>query len=139
MKTKHIVIALFLLLTTKLFSQEYLTISGVITNVQNGNALNDIDVVVKDQLTGTISNNKGAYILYLNQGSYELYFSAKGYKTEQIKVELTENLVQMVELTPKNNFTSSTKKLNRKVFPLRSKGNDVLSANHSPKSDTLIK
>ena len=130
MKLKHIFIIIALIVSCNAFSQEYVTLSGTITNVSTGKALNGIDIVVKDKITGTVSNYKGAYILYLDKGSYEISFSAPGYIAEDIKVELNDDQVQMVELTPKGKQEKKYRKLNRKINSPKSANKEILSANN---------
>lgn len=139
MKLKHIFIVIFLFLSTALYSQEYFTLSGVITNAQTGKTLDGIDIVVKNQLTGTISNYKGAYILYLNKGTYDVSYSATGYKAQKIEVKLNDDQVQMVELTPKSKLSTKTKKLKRRLIPLKPANDKILSANNRQKIDTIEK
>lgn len=108
MKRIQLILSLVLLIPLSALSQSYYTLSGVIADAQSGQLLKGIDVVVKDKTTGTISDYKGSYILYLDSGEYEISYSASGYKKEELKVDLDHDFVQAVELQP-NRKTSSNK------------------------------
>lgn len=129
MKLKHCFIVLFLFLTNAIYSQGYFTLSGVITNAQTGQTLEGVDIVIKDELTGTISNYKGAYILYLNKGSYSINFSSSDFKTEKLDLILTDNQVKMVALTPKGKLITKAKKSSKKPILLKPSENEIVSAN----------
>ena len=116
------------------FSQNYYTISGIITDAQNGKLLEGINVVVENKSTGTLSNYKGAYLLYLDKGQYEISYSANGYKQTEVKVDLTSDFVQMVELTPKKRI-SRNKLLRKKSFLRCTKDADILSDITQPEED----
>lgn len=105
MKRIQLIICLILMIPLGAFSQSYITLSGVVSDAYSGKLLDGIDVVVKDKSTGTISDYKGNYILYLNPGKYEISYSASGYQIEELKVDLNNDFVQFIELQPsKKNF-----------------------------------
>jgi hypothetical protein len=101
MKTQIFIILCLLFFTTKVFSYEPLSISGVVSDAKNGKAINDVNIVVEEKETGTLSNYNGAYLLYLQEGKYEITFTGKGYYKKQISLNLTDNQELMVELSPK--------------------------------------
>lgn len=81
--------------------QNLFTLSGIISDSLSGETLKNIDIVIEKVKTGTISNEKGAYILYLDKGKYNVTYSAPGYQKQQICVELSRNEVRLIELIPK--------------------------------------
>jgi len=100
MKHKLFIIAL-LFIPWSIFGQNVHTLSGLVTDSMSGNKLNEINVVVKELNTGTITNHNGAFILYLSSGVYDVTFSGDGYTDEEITVTLTESKEKTIELTPK--------------------------------------
>ena len=116
MKRIQLIIILLIIIPLSGFSQNYLTLSGIITDAQNGKSLDGIDVVVKDKSTGTITDTKGAYILYLNPGQYQITYLANGYKKAEVNVDLNDDFVQMVELTPKKKENRLKKIMKRQLL-----------------------
>ena len=111
MKWKHILIILMLLPTIQGFSQDKYILSGVIIDSDSGKALNGINVVVKDENTGTISNQKGSFLLHLNEGNHNVTISGKGYSSKKIDINLDDNIVKDISLSPTN---TKEKKLSKK-------------------------
>ena len=103
MKWKHILIILMLLPAYYGFSQDKYTLSGVIIDSESGKALNGIDVVIKDENTGTISNQTGSFLLHLNQGKYNITISGKGYSQKELKINLDDNIEKDISLSPVKN------------------------------------
>lgn len=75
-------------------------ISGHIKDASNGETLIGATLHVRETGSGATSNNYGFYSVSLPQGVYHLRYSYLGYKTLEKKVNLTENTVIEVELTP---------------------------------------
>ncbi|MFA9392068.1 MAG: carboxypeptidase-like regulatory domain-containing protein [Prolixibacteraceae bacterium] len=98
MKWKHIFILLMCLPALSGLGQEKYTLSGVIVDKSSGKALTGIDIVVKNTNTGTISNQKGTFLLYLDQGQYNVTISGKGYYLQNLTVDLNENKQEEVSL-----------------------------------------
>lgn len=120
MKTTHLILILFLILVKSGFATSPISISGIITDAQNGKALNDINIVVKEKETGTISNFSGAYLLHLDKGTYDLEFTGKGYEKKEVTVELIKDQEVAIELIKSN----KNKKRKTKISILE---NDILS------------
>lgn len=124
MKHKLFFILLTLVIPLGTFSQNFYTLSGTITDSQTGKELAGIDIVVENTTTGTISNYKGLYSLYLDKGDYQITYSGIGYKNHIVSVSLNTDQVQMVELLPKQ------KQLKRKdIKQKQSKVMEILSHN----------
>ena len=86
--------------TLCLSAQNSVTISGTITDFQNGEHL--VGVVVYDSISkkGTITNNYGFYSLTLRSGSINLLYSTLGYQSEGLKINLTRDTVVCVNMKP---------------------------------------
>ena len=115
MKWKHILIILMLIPAINGFSQGKYTLSGVIVDSESGKTLTGIDVVVKDQDTGTISNQKGTFLLHLDEGKHNVTISGKGYSSKEIDINLDDNIVKDISLSPeKDRNKKSSKKKTKK-------------------------
>lgn len=79
-------------------AQENLTISGYISDGDNGETLIGANVFVLEQSKGTSTNEYGFYSLTLPQGSYTLQYSYLGFVTQEIKLDLNQNVKQDIEL-----------------------------------------
>lgn len=128
MKLKHLFIVLALLISGSVFSQNQFTLSGIVSDSVSGETLKGIDIFVKDRLTGTISNYRGAYLLYLNEGEYEISFSGNGYVKEVISIQLHDDLSQSVALKP-----AKSKSQKRLFSNKRSEQEKLISANENKK------
>lgn len=77
--------ALLLLINAALFAQ----VKGKVTDAQ-GNPIPYASVIVQNTYNGTSSNESGNYVLTLTQpGNYTLIFQSLGYKTRQVKANIT--------------------------------------------------
>lgn len=97
MKTKILLITIFLFVFTISFSQKF-TISGYIKDIGTGEELLGANIMVKDKPLGTSSNAYGFYSLSLNSGKYQLIFSYLGYNDQIIDVDLTADIKLNVEM-----------------------------------------
>ncbi|MCX6256682.1 MAG: TonB-dependent receptor [Bacteroidia bacterium] len=77
-------------------------LSGYIKDKTNGEELINATVYVKELRTGTVTNLYGFYSISLSPGDYQLTFSYIGYKTEEKKISIKENITLNVELEPVN-------------------------------------
>jgi TonB-dependent starch-binding outer membrane protein SusC len=66
------------------FSQR--TITGVVTDADNGEPLIGVNILVVGTSTGTISDIDGTYSIALEPGATQLQFSYTGYSTQTITV-----------------------------------------------------
>ena len=88
----------FLTFTTFLFSQKY-TISGYISDVENGEKLIAANILDLKSLAGTITNNYGFFSLTLPKDSVSLSFSYIGYQTKEIKLYLDKDVNLEIDLS----------------------------------------
>lgn len=86
------------LFTGSSWAQNY-TISGVITEKGTAETLIGVPITVKERSgSGVASDANGKYKLTLPQGNYTLYVDYMGFEKKQIKIALTKNITQNIEL-----------------------------------------
>ncbi|MFC7358597.1 carboxypeptidase-like regulatory domain-containing protein [Jejudonia soesokkakensis] len=83
-----------------IYSQEKFTLSGVVSEAASGETLIGVNVLIPELSNGTATNQYGFYSITLPAGTYEVYYSNLGFKTEKISIELTENKTQNLSLLP---------------------------------------
>ena len=76
------------------------TLSGYITDGENGEALIGATILVKGEQTGTVTNLYGFYSLSLPPGNYTFQFSYIGYDPVEKTFNLEEDISYSVELKP---------------------------------------
>jgi hypothetical protein len=103
MKKYVLLITLALIVPLLSISQDLIKLRGIVTDAHNGEVIVNADVFIENEEIGTITNSKGEYVLYLSKGEYDVVYSVKGYEKHIVKINLTENFVQLVELNHKNN------------------------------------
>jgi hypothetical protein len=82
------------------------TISGNVTNSENGKALENVSIFESKSNTGTITNNKGFFKLELLAGDLEISITDVGYKASNrnfvLKADTTINIKLSPEIQIKN-------------------------------------
>ena len=103
MKIRAIATLLFILFSISAFGQGRAKISGYIRDA-DGNPLDLVNILVKNTLNGTMSNEKGHYSLSVATGdSVTLIYSCLGYnKAERILPQVTKDMRLNVQM----NYTS---------------------------------
>ncbi|WP_347839939.1 TonB-dependent receptor [uncultured Draconibacterium sp.] len=93
MKRKVLLIPIVLcLFLVKAYSQEKYTISGIISDAENGETMIGATISVKElSATGTITNAYGYYSLTLPKGEYTVVFSYIGYQSVETIVNLNDD------------------------------------------------
>ncbi|MCG8900582.1 TonB-dependent receptor [Tenacibaculum finnmarkense] len=82
----------------KTAEQKY-SISGTVKDATTGETLLGANIVIKDALKGTTTNEYGFYSMTILKGIYVLQISYVGYKNKEIKVDLNNNIKRNFELT----------------------------------------
>ena len=96
---KFLLFLLFLGASHTLFAQEKFTISGKISDLNNGEELIGATIAVEElSATGSATNVYGFYSITLPSGEYTLRISFVGYQTIRKKINLTENQTFNIEL-----------------------------------------
>lgn len=98
MKLKLFICCCFI--SFSLYSQEKFTLSGVISEAASGETLIGVNVLIPELSNGTATNQYGFYSITLPAGTYDVYYSNLGFKTEKISIDLTENKTQNFSLLP---------------------------------------
>ncbi len=80
------------------FAQNKFTISGGIKDDAKGEEIISARVKVKDQPIGTNSNEYGFFSMTLPEGKYTLVVSAYGFVTQEIEVNLIQNVQLSVQM-----------------------------------------
>ena len=94
---------LFALFTTTLFSQKY-TISGYISDQENGEKLITANVLDQKKLAGTVTNTYGFFSLTLPKDSVILSFSYIGYQPQEVKLYLDKDVSLEIDLSSSVSF-----------------------------------
>src|SRR5690606_30256559 len=81
------------------FAQERFTISGNITDAENGEGLIGATVLIKNLNTGGVANEYGFYSVTLPKGGYTVVVSYVGYDSVTQEVDLNQNLRLNYELS----------------------------------------
>lgn len=82
---------ILLFISTFVFSQEKVTVSGIISDISNNETLIGVSVYVKELNVGTYTNEYGFYSLTVPKGNYEIQISYIGFETIVEKLEIKEN------------------------------------------------
>lgn len=95
---KQPLLIVFLVLTAFSFAQSKATISGTLKDADSGEELIGVQVKVKDQSIGAISNEYGFYSLTLPVGNYTLLYQYPDFKTIEKTIELNSNQTVNLEM-----------------------------------------
>ena len=82
------------------------TISGTVTDTDNGEDIIGVNIYVASLKTGVATNSYGFYSLSLPAGNYALEFSYLGYESQIINVNLSENKKIDIKLKIADNVLS---------------------------------
>ena len=91
MRKNYIFVFLFQFLSISLFSQS--TLSGIITDAENGDELIGVNILYSDR--GATSEYDGSYTLQMEAGEYDVTFSYVGYETTVRKVVIGDTPVTL--------------------------------------------
>lgn len=100
---KHILIITLIILPFIGFTQNLLTFTGQIINIDNGKTINDASIWIAEEKIGTISDYNGEFILHLPTGNYKITITADNYNEETFHIILVDNINQEIKITAKNN------------------------------------
>ncbi len=86
--------SLLLLAPTRLQAQSNVTISGQVTDVDDGEPLIGVNILVKDKVIGTVTNADGNFSFTVNESlPLTLVVTSVGYGREEVVVDSqTDNL-----------------------------------------------
>ena len=89
---KKILVYLCFFLSTFTYADDKYTISGFVSDQNNGENIIGVNIFCKDLKQGVVSNTYGFYSLTLPKGNYEISFSYIGYETQIYNISLNKNL-----------------------------------------------
>ena len=89
---KKIIFVLLLFIPTVFYAQEKFTLSGFVSDKNNGENIIGVNIFCKELKQGVVSNTYGFYSLTLPAGNYEISFSYIGYKTQVHNLNLDKDL-----------------------------------------------
>ena len=89
---KKIFIVICLILPSNFYAQEKFTLSGFVSDENNGENIIGVNIFCKELKQGVVSNTYGFYSLTLPQGKYEISFSYIGYNTQKFNIDLNKNI-----------------------------------------------
>ncbi len=95
----YLCLFLFLPSLNNLFSQDKFTISGYVTDLDNGEEMIGATVRVKNTTEGAVTNIYGFYSLTLAKGEYDIVYSFIGYSDIEKRVVLDQNQQISVEIS----------------------------------------
>jgi hypothetical protein len=119
---KYFIIIVLILLSFISYSQDYLKISGTVQDAQTGERLHYVNVYLSNLNIGTITNNKGEYVLNvkINKLLDTLNFSYIGYSVAKLFIdENKDSFVFNVKLIQKSIEINTIKVVDKKINPVK--------------------
>jgi hypothetical protein len=89
---KKIIFVLLLFIPAAFYAQEKFTLSGFVSDKNNGENIIGVNIFCKELKQGVVSNTYGFYSLTLPAGNYEISFSYIGYKTQVHNLNLDKDI-----------------------------------------------
>ena len=89
---KKIIFVLLLFIPGVFYAQEKFTLSGFVSDKNNGENIIGVNIFCKELKQGVVSNTFGFYSLTLPAGNYEISFSYIGYKTQVHNLNLDKDI-----------------------------------------------
>jgi len=123
--TLSIIIILTVICTLFATPDGTITLSGYITDRNDGESMPGATIFVKSLTIGTSSNTYGYYSISIPQNNYEIIFSYLGYTDTLIKINLTHDTTINIELVP------SSQQLNEVVITEQSANANIISTQMS--------
>jgi uncharacterized membrane protein len=123
---RHIIylFSVLLLIPFGVDAQHLVMLSGIVKDSISGEPVKGVNIVVESNNTGTISDSRGEYVLYLNEGEYEITISAKGYHNQSVKASLKSNAEYTIELKPKIESLTNDEGSVSRLFSFLNRKND---------------
>ena len=89
---KKIIFVVLFFMPTVFYAQEKFTLSGFVSDKNNGENIIGVNIFCKELKQGVVSNTFGFYSLTLPAGNYEISFSYIGYKTQVHNLNLDKDI-----------------------------------------------
>ncbi len=94
---KMVYVLLFFSTVFSVYAQKH-TISGKISDSQNGETLFGVNIIIKEFKIGAVSNEYGFYSLSVPKGNYTVTYSYLGFKTVEKQINLESDISINIEL-----------------------------------------
>lgn len=95
-------VLLLTFLGIQLLGQTKYTVSGTISDAEDGEDLIGVNVYIPSLNIGTATNVYGFYSITLPAGDYEIELSCLAYETKKINLSLTNNIRKNIALNPQS-------------------------------------
>ena len=95
---RNVLFVCFFLVSTGIFSQKNLTISGYVTDEKSGESIIGAKVIVDSLRAGAITNNYGFYSLSIPAGKWTLRYSAIGMDVTAVDLNLQKDTIININL-----------------------------------------
>ena len=95
---KKIIFVLLLFVPAVFYAQEKFTLSGFVSDKNNGENIIGVNIFCKELKQGVVSNTYGFYSLTLPAGNYEISFSYIGYKTQVHNLNLDKDIQKNIAI-----------------------------------------
>ncbi|MEY4571621.1 MAG: hypothetical protein RLZ10_832, partial [Bacteroidota bacterium] len=95
---KYLLIFVFFILCLPVIFSQKATISGYVTDSNNGEALIGAKIFIPSIKQGSITNNYGFYSLTLPQGKYTIEYRYSSFSTLTKEIDLTKDVTVNIEL-----------------------------------------
>ena len=92
-----ILIVVYILKANTVFCDEKYTVSGYISDISNGENIIGVNIFCKELNQGVTSNTFGFYSLTLPKGEYNISYSFIGYQTQNLIVNLKQDIEENIE------------------------------------------
>jgi predicted transport protein len=89
---------LLILLPVSIFAQEKVSVSGIITNSENGESVFGARIYFPELSTGAITNTYGLYSVSIPKGNYKLEINALGMQKENRMIDFQRDTTLNIEM-----------------------------------------
>ena len=90
---RNLNLLLFLFSLNFLLSQEKVTFSGYVSDLESNETLIGVSIIIPELNIGTITNDYGFYSLTIPKGNYTIQISYLGFEIKKIKLNLIKDLI----------------------------------------------
>lgn len=95
---KNILLLIALLTSIAMTAQEKFTLSGTVTESDNGETMIGVNILIPTLQTGVITNGYGFYSIKLPEGTHEIIYTSLGFQDYTETITLTDNITKNVNL-----------------------------------------
>lgn len=103
MKHKIFYVILLVIISSSVYSQEKVTLSGIISDAENNETLFGVNIYFSEISSGVTTNEYGFYSITIPKGEYTMYISYLGFTTITEKISLVQSIRKDYSLSPESN------------------------------------